>query len=259
MKEYQKDFIIDYKDVDRYLYLRLDAVVQMLNTLSMYHTVNLGMEPDYMEKRGLVWVLYQWRLNLAEGRYYAQKLTFRTFAVFQKEIYSHRYFHAMDEAGNVVGTALSIWIVIDQEKRKMVKIPPDIQAAFSDRLHPALSPEQQTLVDQLDTSSLRRRKDAEFQEEKKVELRFTDIDSNGHVNNTVYVGWAVEALKFQGDETFLETHVPQGLSIIYKKEKLPGGAVVIRTARQGQESYHEILDEEGCLLSILELSWKTRP
>ncbi|NLB19677.1 MAG: acyl-ACP thioesterase, partial [Clostridium sp.] len=48
MEHYAKNIIVDFKETDRYLYLRLDSFLQMLNTVSMYHTVSLGFAPDYM-------------------------------------------------------------------------------------------------------------------------------------------------------------------------------------------------------------------
>lgn len=258
MKEYAKDTIIDFKETDRFLYLKLDSFVQMLNTTSMYHTVSLGLSPNYMEELGMVWVLYSWKLHLSEGDYYARKLTFTTFALFHKDIYSHRYFYVTDEEGKPVGYALSVWIVIDKDRRKMVKIPGPVKEAYIDRSDDVLSSRQEKIVSALLPAPIKKRKNVEYTHEKVMELRFHDIDSNQHVNNTVYIGWAMESLTTDRDEKFLMDHVPEDLSIVYKKEKLPGGSVLVKTELKGKNSYHEILDEDGCLLSIVEIVWKKR-
>ena len=258
MKEFSKDTIIDFKETDRFLYMKLDSFVQMLNTTSMYHTVSLGLSPNYMEELGMVWVLYSWKLHLSEGDYYARKLTFTTFALFHRDIYSHRYFYVTDEEGRTVGYALSVWIVIDKDRRKMVKIPGPVKEAYIDRSDETLSIGQEKIVAALDPSPLKKRKNAEYTHEKTIELRFQDIDSNQHVNNTVYIGWAMESLTTDSDEKFLIEHVPEDMAIVYKKEKLPGGSVLVRTELKGSSSYHEILDEDGCLLSIVEIVWKKR-
>lgn len=258
MKDYSKTMIVDFKETDRFLYLKLDSFVQMLNTTSMYHTVSLGLAPNYMEELGLVWVLYSWKLHLTEGNYYARKLRFFTFAVFHKDIYSHRYFYVVDEENNQVGYALSVWIVIDAERRKMVKIPGPVKDAYLDKLDPELSADQERIVGHLDTTPIKKKKIDAFTHEKSFELRFDDIDSNHHVNNTKYIGWAMESLTTDRDETFLTGHVPEDLSIVYKKEKRPGGNILVKTCLDHQDSYHEIYDEDGCLLSIVELRWKRR-
>lgn len=258
MKEFEKSTIVDFKEVDRFLYVKLDSLVQMLNTTSMYHTVSLGLAPDYMEEMGLVWVLYSWKLHLEEGDYYAKTLRFRTFALFQKDIYSHRYFYVVDEEGRTVGYAVSVWIVIDGEKRKMVKIPPHVQDFYHDKIDPSLSPVQKEIVAGIDTKPLKKRRNPVYTHEKAFEIRFHDIDSNDHVNNTVYIGWAMDSLTTDQNEGFLLDHVPEDLSIVYKKEKRPGGNVLVKSVLEGTESYHEIFDEEDNLLSIVELRWKKR-
>ena len=258
MKNYAKDMIIDFKETDRFLYMKMDAFVQMLNTTSMYHTVNLGMEPGYMEKKGLVWVLYQWRVHLEDGNYYAKKLTFNTFAIFKKDIYSHRYFLVLDEEEKIVGYAVSVWIVIDMNKRKMVKIPKDVQELYTDQEHPEPSVEQQKIIDYMDTSAQRKRNGIHFDRERTFNLRFSDIDSNGHVNNTIYIAWAMESMVEGSDESFLIDNVPEDLSIVYKKERLPAGKVNVKTMINQEETYHEIIDEDGCVLSIVEIKWKKR-
>ena len=258
MKDYEKTTIIDFKETDRFLYLKLDSFVQMLNTTSMYHTVSLGLAPNYMEEMGLVWVLYSWKLHLEDGDHYAKKLSFRTFAVFHKDIYSHRYFYVLDEGGKTVGYALSVWIVIDANKRKMVKIPEHIKDIYLDKVDPSLSPLQDRIVQGIEVKPLKKRRSSTFTHEKQFEIRFHDIDSNDHVNNTIYINWAMESLTTDENEQFLLDYVPEDLSIVYKKEKRPGGNVIVRSVVEDMESYHEIYDEEDNLLSLVELKWKRR-
>lgn len=258
MKDYTKSMMVDFKEVDRFLHLKLDAFLQMLNTTSMYHTVSLGLAPDYMEQRGMVWVLYSWNIRLFRGDFYAKKLYFTTFALFHRDIYSHRYFLVKDEEGTLVGYALSVWIVIDFEKRKMVKVPEDVQTVYLSQLEPELTEEQAQIVSILSTAPLKKRRNPQYTHEKEMELRFHDIDSNGHVNNTVYVDWAMESLTTDKNEEFLITHVVEALSIVYKKEKMPGGKVRIHSILEGLNSYHEIYEEDGCLLTLVECQWKKR-
>jgi acyl-ACP thioesterase len=158
----------------------------------------------------------------------------------------------------MVGYALSVWIVIDKDRRKMVKIPSPVKEVYTGGLDEILSSRQQEIVNALDPAPLKKRKNVDYTHEKTIELRFQDIDSNQHVNNTVYIGWAMESLTTDSDEKFLIENVPEDMSIVYKKEKLPGGNVLVKTEQKDRHSYHEILDEEGCLLSIVEIKWKKR-
>lgn len=258
MKDYEKKIRMDYRDVDRFGDVRFDSFLQMLGTVSMYHTVSLGMEPDYMEKRGLMWVLHQWCVHLEESRYYARVISFRTFAVFESGIYSHRYYTIHDDEGKQVGTAVAQWIVIDLERRRMSRIPKDVEELYYGNGPKALTEAQDDLVSSLDARPLRKRRDAVWTHEKLYEVRFSEIDPNGHVNNVKYVEWALESLKTPTDEGFLIDHHPLDLTIVYKKERMPLGHVTARTELRGTNSYHEIIDEDGSLLSIIEMEWRKR-
>lgn len=257
MKDFEKSIKIDYRDVDRFSDIRFDSLLQVLGSVSMYHTVKIGFEPDYMDELGLMWVLRQWKVRLEETRYYARDLKFLTFAVFDKGVCSYRYYSISDDTGKVIGTAVAQWLVIDLEKRRMARIPESIADLYigKDR---SLTKIQQAIVDSIDTEALRRRKDVTWTSEKVIEVRFGEIDPNGHVNNVKYVEWAMETLKTPLDESFLIENHPLELTIVYKKEKMPLGHIVSKACLTGQDSYHEILDEDGTLLSIIEMTWRQR-
>ncbi len=258
MVHFSKDIIVDFKETDRFLYLKLDSFLQMLNTVSMYHTVSLGFSPDYMEEHHMAWVLYSWNLHLGDGDYYAKKITFKTFAIFHKDIYSHRYFYVLDENKKVLGYAVAVWIVIDTEKRKMTRIPEPIKQVFVNSLDKNNEDLEKRIIDGIKVTTLKKMRNAVFTYERTFPVRFHDIDSNFHVNNTVYVNWAMESLITPSNEEFLNHHVPVNLSIVYKKEKRPGGTVLVKSNLEDLASSHEIYDEEGCLLSLVELTWKKR-
>lgn len=258
MEHYSKDIIVDFKETDRFLYIKLDSFLQMLNTVSMYHTVSLGFSPDYMEEHHMAWVLYSWNLHLEDGDYYAKKITFKTFAIFHKDIYSHRYFYVLDEDKKVLGYAVAVWIVIDTEKRKMTRIPLPIKQVFVSSLDKKNEALEKRIIEGIKISPLKKMRNTVFTHEREFAVRFNDIDSNGHVNNTVYVNWAMESLITSDNEDFLTHHVPVNLSIVYKKEKRPGGIILVKSNLTDLMSIHEIYDEEGCLLSLVELTWKKR-
>ena len=45
------------------------------------------------------------------------------------------------------------------------------------------------------------------------------------------------------------------VNIVYKKEKKPGGHVISKLHFEGDTSYHEIWDEDGNLLTLMEIDW----
>jgi len=58
---------------------------------------------------------------------------------------------------------------------------------------------------------------------------YTDLDANGHVNNTRYVDWLCNALGME----IMKDHPPERLIIHYDNEIRPGTPVKLRLKRDG--------------------------
>ena len=67
MQTYKKDFIPYYRDVDRNYTMKLPSVIEYFGIISTFHSAYLGIDPMFMEKRGLGWVLYSWRGSVLLG------------------------------------------------------------------------------------------------------------------------------------------------------------------------------------------------
>lgn len=247
---FEKKFTVDFKDVDRYLDLRMDAFVEKLNSVSMGHTLSLGLEHDFMEKRGSLWVLYQWDAHILNHDVYMKNLTFETFVEEKKGMYFYRYYLARDEKDELVGYALSVWIVIDAKRRRVTRIPKDVIDIYKRGKGEEYSPRQKLVIEKTDSESIKRDRKAEFTLGKKIEVLFSDIDSNGHVNNVNYVKWALEGLKKENDEIFLKENKMSRITIVYKKEKLPLGKVEVRSLVDGKNVYQEILNDKEEVLTL---------
>jgi medium-chain acyl-[acyl-carrier-protein] hydrolase len=61
--------------------------------------------------------------------------------------------------------------------------------------------------------------------ERRFEVRRSDLDVVNHVNNTCYVGWAVESVP----DAVWESHHPAALEILFQKEARYGESVLART------------------------------
>lgn len=252
MKNYSMNYVVDYRDVDQYFDLTAESLMKILGTVSMNHEI-LGyqLKPGYMGKWGMAWILYQWKIFLDEPKQYARYLQFKTAAVVQRGIYCYRYYHISDMEGNFIGTALSHWVAVDMEKRKIAKIPEAIKTLLESGGD--LLPELAAVEAQMDLRPIRKQEEAlDFQ--WTIPVLYSDVDSNGHVNNAVYGRWAVETIHAY-DPKFLHNHYHKEIQVVYKKEKQPDGEVHSHLRLTNDRSYHEILDESGQLLTLIEMGW----
>ena len=252
MNLFTMDYYTDFRDVDRYFDIRADSMMQVLGTISSHHEVRgFKFQPDYMKQRGMAWILYQWKIKILKPKQYARRLTFKTLPVVEKDVYCYRYYEIRDIEGEVVGYALAHWVAIDLDKRKITRIPEDLKALIQGDGIP--TPEQKRIIDGSNKKPVRKR-DTTFDFEIEIPLRYSDVDSNLHVNNAIYGGWATETIH-QFDPEFLLKYYHEEIRVVYKKEKLPGGFVKSKLSLDGDTSYHEIYDEADNLLTLIEMKW----
>lgn len=251
MKHYTMDYVVDYRDVDHYFDLKAESLLQILSTVSMHDEIlGFGMKPGYMSNWDMAWVLYQWKIEIKEPKQYARKIRIHTLPVLKKDIYSYRYYLLEDLDGNEIGKAVSQWVAVDLVKRRIGRIPqPVVDIITGDgQLN-----EYQDRITKVDLNPLRRKK-VNFDFEWKIPVLYSDIDSNEHVNNAIYARWATETVHAY-KPNWMDSKYHSAINVVYKKEKQMGGSVTSKVYLEGDRSYHEIMDEDGTLLTLAEIKW----
>lgn len=252
MNHYTMDYIVDYRDVDRYFDIKAESLMQMLGTVATHHEVlGFHLKPGYMMEWGMAWILYQWKIEVLRPKQYARKLRVQTLPVLKKDMYCYRYYLIRDTEGELVARAVSQWVAVDVEKRRIGRIPkPVAEIIEGDGIREESIQRQ---IDEVDVAPLRKKTTA-FDFELSIPVLYSDIDSNLHVNNAIYGRWATETINAM-DPLWLETHYHSVINVVYKKEKPPGGTVLSKVVLDGDRTYHEIWDEAGNLLTLIEMTW----
>lgn len=254
LQYYTMDYIVDFRDVDRFHDLKAETLMQMFGTVSTHHEV-LGMKlrPGYMMEWDMAWILYQWKIEVLRPKQYARKLTVHTVAVLKKDMYCYRYFLVKDLQGNEVARAVSQWVAVDMNKRRIGRIPEPVSEIIQQG---EVSESIRDRILGVDVAPLRKRS-VEFPFELEIPVLYSDVDSNQHVNNAIYARWATETIHAM-DPAWLEGKYPSTINVVYKKEKAPGGIVRSKVRLEGTTSYHEIWDSEDNLLTLIELGWSDK-
>ena len=91
----------------------------------------------------------------------------------------------------------------------------------------------------------------QFIETRKV--KYSDIDTNKHMNNTRYIDWACDLIGLE----FFEEHYFTSLDIYFKKEIAPNQNVDLYMLQQDQFIYIKgVVDEEECFTIKFEYTTK---
>ena len=218
MKSYQENMLLRTCDCDVNGQWRPSAVLTAMQELSGTHCALLGCGRDDLLKRGVVWVLARSEVQMTRYPNIGETITMQTFHKPVRLRFFPRYYIFKDSAGDVIGKAGTLWLLMDLATRQTIPAG-DIAALLPDNSELAAPMALPATVGQL-------------QGDETIILRdpqYTDLDVNGHVNNTKYADWLCDAL---GIDT-LRACAPESLILNYNAEVRPGQHVRLRLVRQG--------------------------
>ena len=219
MKTYSETKLIRTSNCDLTGHWRLSSILALMQELAGTHAHFLGCGRDFLLEQGLVWVLS--RTELQMDRYPAVGETVRvdTFPMPNRRWFFPRYFCFYDEAGEQIGRAGTLWLLMDLQARKMAA--PEAALRFL--------PDNSDLTPPMDFPG-----NIAPVEGEEIRTLYTpvntDIDVNRHMNNTRYGDVLCNALSLETLEKKEFSHV----LIHYLKEVLPGGELQISLRQEGE-------------------------
>ena len=171
-------------------------------------------------ERDLAWVLHRIRIEVESYPRVGQELAITTWPKRFEQLVAHRDFIVRDTSGSPVARASTRWVVVDLTARRVVLLPDFIQNLPIPEREPALT---------LEGSGPAALEAAESK--RRFDVRRSDLDVARHVNNTRYVGWAVESVP----DAIFETHRPSSIEIQFRREAGWGDVVCALSSRLAGE------------------------
>lgn len=247
MPGFQKEYEIYYFQINQKQEATPVSILQYLEDAAIAHSeaVGLGIEQLLAQRTG--WILNHWLLKMEQYPRQGEKIRIETWASDFERFYGRRKFRISDSQGRYLGQADSLWVFLNLDRRRPIRIPEHFVTAYS-----LIRSEKEEGFQELPNLT-------DVQAEMKFRVRQSDIDTNGHVNNTRYVDWMLEGIH----EDFLQNHKITELEVIYKKETRYGVAIASETQRhdtsQEPQFLHRILDETGGQeLALGRTRWQAR-
>ncbi|OBR96416.1 MULTISPECIES: acyl-[acyl-carrier-protein] thioesterase [Clostridium] len=241
----EKEYEVQYYEIDFRKKLLVTSLMNYFEDVSTKQSEDIGGGLDYLKQKGVAWVLYKWDIHINRYPHYGEKITVQTKAYSFRKFYGYRTFKVLDDKENVIASANSIWLLIDKEKRKVIRITEDMYKMYGvsgNEIKPLII-KKIKLPEQFDI-------------EKGFNVRYSDIDTNRHVNNVKYVDWIVETIPLD----IVLNFTIKNLNITYEKEALYGEKIKIYTELKKKEnsyiSLHKIVDQEEKELSVIEAVWE---
>ena len=204
--------VVSYWDVDQDEVLLLPGVFKFLQEAAIKHADLFDAGTRAMVSRGESWVLN--RMAAAIHRYprYEEPVQVVTWSSGIRAFKGYRDFRVFCGEELVV-SASSLWLYVNLRTKSLVRVPEEIAVAF---------PRGPGAVFRPDLDKLRLvPPDAGSAQTHPVSVRYSDVDGNGHVNNTAYFDYLQTALVKGGFPPR-----PQSVEIQFLKEIPPGAEAV---------------------------------
>ncbi len=218
----QTDFYtIESIDIDANGYLLTPVLFDFMQQSALKNAASLGVGVEKMRETNLAWVLN--RLILTVDRYpkLGETVALATYPVRIDKYFVYRDFQLMDADGVRIAYAVSVWLLLDLEKRTMSSVPSFVHdIKYPDVSNPL--PPMSGKVLPLKTVNFT---------SKRI-VSDADLDFNDHASNVSYVKWLVEAMP----QAVQKDCFVQKLDINYRAECYLNEAISIETHQKNVEN-----------------------
>lgn len=243
----EKEYEIHYYEIDCRKKLLITSLLNFFSDVAVQQSENLGVGLGYLNEKNVAWVIYKWDICLKRYPMFNEKIRVRTTPYSFRKFYAYRIFEVLDEGGDIIATANSLWFFIDTKERKSIRITDDMYNAYGiDKNNNRV----------LDIEKIKSPK--KIDSEENFNIRYTDIDTNQHVNNVKYVDWAIETVPIN----VVNDYELNGINIVYERELTYGESIKVVTEIEERADdivcIHEVRNSQGKGAAKLKTVWNKK-
>ena len=207
---YQQEFYINDAAVDCFGRLKPSMLLFYVQEVAGIHATSLGAGYDALIAKNLFWAILRTHVQISRLPRSGETIRLETWPMPTSRVAYPRSVVAYDETGEEVFRAISLWCLMDTESRSMV-LPGKSGVMVEGTLRGnELAVPGSLAIKTLENTAART-------------VRFSDLDRNGHMNNTRYMEWIGDLLP----AAFHRSHTPMELTICYHSEAMEGEALEV--------------------------------
>lgn len=187
MIRYIQNFSIPCYCTDAEWRLKPAAFMDFAQEAAGSHAVYLGFGYDDLIKKNTAWILSRVHVVFTDIPLWREKVSLTTWHKGFNRLFFIRDFIMTDEAGNERVKATTSWLVLDLENRSMVR-------------EPGLIEENGICTDnaiEIPADKVRMPRNVEAEHVMRHKVGYSDIDTNRHANNAMYMQWAMDAVGYE--------------------------------------------------------------
>lgn len=231
---YEWDTVVTSFEVDMFRRLKLSALMKRHQEIGEMHLKEFGTDSNYLRDcRNVAFIFTKVAIKVHRLPLMEEKIRIRTWCSSLKGARFTRNYVVFAENGELLTEAKGEVTTLNLESRKIVR-PREIEE-FADFLY----------NDQLENSCEYPQKivpPSNFDRKQLRQVRFSDIDYNGHINNTVYADMVLDCLPID-----ILSQPIKGFEINYANEVKPDETVEIGVSGNKNEwKFSGCVDDRLC-------------
>lgn len=207
---FSQQFAVTSLHVDRYGRLKLSTLLHFAQSVAEAHCTELSVDWNTLDGQGLFWAIVRNKVQILRLPQIGETITVKTWPMPTTRSAFPRATAGYDKNGEELFRCISLWILMDKNTRAMV-LPGKSDVVVEGMLTGTeLAPPSSLLPKQLSHQTLR-------------PVCYTELDRNGHMNNTKYMDWVDDLLS----SDFHKTHTPKEITLCYLNEAKEGQKIAL--------------------------------
>ena len=244
---YGYDTRIRYSECDGEEILKIESIIDHFQDIATVNSVDIGYRGrTMMEEDHQAWVLSGWQIDVSRYPEAYENVRVVTVPYEFKGFIGNRNCGIVDEAGNFLVKANSIWALMDMEKGRPVKVTPEMEAAYQ-------------VGEKFDMEYAPRRIELPKEEGlvlEPVQVSKWQLDTLNHMNNGQHVRLAISVLEDLDEDIKAGTKKalrPKRLRVEYKTQAHLGDLMIPHVWNTEDGKIVSFMNEEGKIYSTTEI------
>lgn len=238
-------FRVRFNEADATGFATIQTLGNWLQEAADQNARAMGWAREQLQARRLFWALTGLRISLTRYPRWRETATLATWPAGADRLFAWRDFELSDATGATLGVATSAWLLVNEDSRRPIRMLPEIGAAALPRPRALTHDFREKLAPP-----------ERAEHERQFQVRRSDLDVNGHVNNVTFIEWVVESVPPGSIGTARVTDI----TLEFQAEALLGDTVIAQAAKEpaanGTIFRHQLRRaSDGRVLAVARTEW----
>lgn len=221
MLKYEITTKLRTSDYDKYDRIKMYSILDVFQDLAGDHAEELNIGYSLMKEKKLIWVLVSQEVRIVGNVPYGKEVTLRTWPAEKGRADFIRYYEIETDCGDSVVEAISKWVVVNYETRRIERAS---EVNYEGEIY------SKKPFDGINKLKVNIPHTKQFLKSYKV--LNDDIDHNGHMNNANYVKLIYNSIELSKDNYIKNIHID------YLKEAMLGDTIDLYSFEDIENTYY---------------------